>query len=179
MKSFRTFHWVTFFLLLCPAVAIASSSGMSGTEAATAQATVSVGVDSRVELVAELCRLAGYDEYKHSLMPNYAESVDAYFNRYATLPAVQTFNQLRKTGGLGYDGPMGLALLLPASPAGKPQVSAKEMREDQITLDIKDAQAFLNAAQRFRRDTGADSFFAAQRPLYLWSDRTGLQETDL
>lgn len=166
MKHSRSVHWVIGAWFLWPAMALASGSVASGTDAMHAQASFRVEVDSRMELVSELCRLAGYDEYEQALMPDYAKSGDAYFKRYATLPAVQTFKRLRITAKLGYDVPMALALLLPESAAETPQVSAKALRDDAITIDVADAQAFLDEAQRFRRETKADKFFATQRPLY-------------
>lgn len=176
MKQLRSIHWVIGVWFLWPAMALASGSVASGTNAMPAQATatveVEVKVDARVELVSELCRLAGYDEYEQALMPNYAKSVDAYFKRYANLPAVRTLKRLRKTAGLGYDGPMALALLLPKSTAETPKVSITALRNNAITIDVTDARAFLAAAQRFRRDTKADNFFATQRSLYGQIERS-------
>jgi hypothetical protein len=75
--------------------------------------TIQVRVDSRVELMCIVCRLAGAGEYA---MPNskstYSQDVDKYFAPFKDHAAIKAMQKMRAEAGVSYDAPMSMALHL-------------------------------------------------------------------
>src|ERR1035441_7533062 len=64
------------------------------------------GIDSRVELISILFRLAGNQEYRQCRAAAYGHAIDNYFAPYRDHDAVQ----LARSLGVGFDAPMKLAV---------------------------------------------------------------------
>jgi hypothetical protein len=128
---------------------------------------VRVAVDPRVELFSIICRLAGYNEYNWGHVESYIKDVDAHFGPFRNHPVVELAKKLRQTQGMGYDGPMAMAVHL--TDAIKLQTRVP-LNPWPASLDRRwtetDAQEFLQAAREFVRDTSYQEFFAQHRPLY-------------
>lgn len=72
---------------------------------------VEVGVDPRVELVAVVCRLAGYEEFEQAGIAGYDTAVESHFRSFARHPAVELARTLRSSIGLAYNAPIEAALI--------------------------------------------------------------------
>lgn len=125
-----------------------------------------VRVDTRVELAAVLCRLAGFDEYQASGIPAYDRAVESHFRRFESHPSIALMRRLRKDRGIAYSATVELALA--AEPVTwKPRMPMDPWPASMGTaFDPKSAAAFLKAAARFEKDTGAARFFAGQAAIY-------------
>src|ERR1039457_1974980 len=66
------------------------------------------GIDSRVELMSILFRLAGNQEYRQCRVPAYDQAIDKYFAPFRNHDAVHLAHSL----AIGFDAPMKLAVNL-------------------------------------------------------------------
>ncbi|HPC21527.1 MAG TPA: DUF4932 domain-containing protein [Phycisphaerae bacterium] len=125
-------------------------------------------VDTRVELMSIIFRLAGNPEYN---MPNsnsrYADEVEQHFGRLRNHPAVKYAQELRQKAGISYDAVMSLAVHT---------TDALELNEkipfDQAParLDARwktaEAREFLKLARQFARDSGFRRFVRNHESYY-------------
>ncbi len=122
-----------------------------------------IGVDSRVELMSVLFRLAGNDEYNQCRVPAYDRALEAYFARYRNHEAVQ----LARTLEIGFDAPMSLAVHVRDVESLAERVP---FHRPGIHLDTRwrgaKARRFLAAARKFVVDTKFVEFVTSQRSLY-------------
>ncbi len=126
-----------------------------------------VRVDARVELMSVLFRLAGNPEYNRPGLPAYAAEVDEHFASFRDHAAVRRIRELRRTRGVSYDAPMGLAVhladvdtlkgRLPWQP--RPARLDGRWRPDEL-------QAFLVNARDFVRESDFLAFYDSHRDLY-------------
>ena len=72
--------------------------------------TFSVRVDSRVELLSLVFRLAGAPEYNACRLKGYETDEDEAFGRYKSHAAVRLARQLHDEHGIGFDAVMSFAV---------------------------------------------------------------------
>lgn len=148
------------------AAAVPAPRQAGGSPAPVATSGIDVAVDPRVELVTVLARLAGLPEYQAAGIADYDAAVDAHFAPYRDHASVATMRRLARERHIGFNAPIELALL--ATPGTwAPAVPLSPLPDFlDPRWDPASAHDFLDAARRFERDTGAEAFFASQRPLY-------------
>lgn len=127
---------------------------------------IEVGVDRRVELVAVMARLAGFDEYQAPGIAQYDQAIHDHFDGFRNHPSIQLLNLLREQHGIAYNAPIEMALI--AQPeTWKPLV---DLSPWPVFLDSRwdapSAEAFLAAAAKFEQDTKAQAFFDSQQPIF-------------
>ena len=124
---------------------------------------VPVRVDSRVEFLAIMSRLAGYEEYSAPGFASYDAAVETHFGKFRSHPAIGTAAALRKEFGVGYNMPAELALAL------EPGTWTLRVRAGDAGsgLDARwtpeAAARYLDAAESFWEASDAEAFFASQR----------------
>jgi hypothetical protein len=126
-----------------------------------------VGVDTRVELLSIVFRLAGAPEYVNNDLADYAAAVDRHFAAHHDHPVVQQARALRATLGVSHDAVMMMATHLGALP-GLPERVAFD--DTTIVLHQRwrpaEARAFAAALRQFVVDAEVQQFFAEQAPFY-------------
>lgn len=126
-----------------------------------------VGVDTRVELLSIVFRLAGAPEYVNNDLAGYAAEVDRHFAPYRDHPVVQQARALRTTLGVSHDAVMMMAVHLGPLPG-----LAERAPFDDTTLVLHqrwrpaEARAFAVALRHFVVEAEAEAFFARQQALY-------------
>lgn len=126
-----------------------------------------VGVDTRVELLSIVFRLAGAPEYVNNDLAGYAAAVDRHFAAHRDHPVVQQARALRSTIGVSHDAVMMMATHLDALPG-----LAERVAFDDSTIVLHqrwrptEAKAFAAALRRFVVDADAQRFFQEQQPFY-------------
>lgn len=117
--------------------------------------TIDVHVDRRVELFSLLQRLNHAREYMATPKTAYVAAVDAHFAVHTEHPAVVATRELREAG-IGYDGPMWLAVQLD----DQLQLRAPPLDPRWANVDI---EAYLAKVRDFVTASGFDAFLATHR----------------
>jgi len=121
------------------------------------------GIDSRIELMSILFRLAGNSEYRQCRIPAYDEAIDKYFAPYRDHEAVQVARSL----GVGLATPVKLAVYLRDAQSLEERVPFDRLGVHLYpTWDAASVRTFLAAARRFATDTNFQEFLQTQQPLY-------------
>jgi hypothetical protein len=120
-----------------------------------------VRVDSRVELLAIIFRLAGAQEYNMRSLPRYAAAIDTFFAPHRAHPAVVEAARLR-AAGISHDAVMSLAVHLTDLPHLVEHIPLEGSALDR-RWDPADARAFLQQVRAFARDADVESFLAQQQ----------------
>ncbi len=126
-----------------------------------------VGVDTRVELLSIVFRLAGAPEYVNNDLTGYAAAVDQHFASHRDHPVVQHARALRSSIGISHDAVMMMATHLEALPG-----LAERVAFDDTTIVLHqrwrptEARAFAAALRQFVVDAQVERFFAEQEPFY-------------
>lgn len=137
-------------LALLATITIACSS----TSKPVPPTALDVHVDRRVELFALLQRLTGVArEYMATPATAYVADVDAQFAAFREHPAVVATRELRQNPGIGFDGPMWLAIELDDAL----QLKRKPGDARWATVDI---EAYLVKIRDFVKVSGFDAFLA-------------------
>jgi hypothetical protein len=125
------------------------------------------GIDSRVELMSILFRLAGTQEYRQCRVPAYNQAIDKYFAPFRNHDAVQRAHSL----AIGFDAPMKFAVSLgdidslsELIPFDRPGFRLYQ------TWNAAKARDFVAAARQFVSDTNAKAFLQSQQPLFAATD---------
>lgn len=126
-----------------------------------------VGVDTRVELLSIVFRLAGAPEYVNNDLADYAAAVDRHFAAHRDHPVVQQARALRASLGVSHDAVMMMATHLGALP-GLPERVAFD--DTTIVLHQRwrptEARAFAQALRQFVVDAEVQQFFEEQELFY-------------
>lgn len=128
---------------------------------------VRVCVDSRVELVSIIFRLAGHPEYNQGRVQSYTDDVEAHFSKYREHETVRFARSLRSLRGIGYDACMSMAVHLSdgrALEARFPFDPRPESLEQRWTAE--DAKRFVEAAAAFAQETDFAAFYDKHQSLY-------------
>ncbi len=169
--------------LVTAAALLAACRGEPVRQAARPSAAIEVAVDRRVELLSILFRLVsagGYTASDPTLM--YGLAVDYHFGHFRDHPAVAATQKLAEAG-IGYDGPMSLAVHLDDQLRLLPGRAALDPRWQKVALDeyLEDVRGFAAAshaqeffarhAQYYRKvEARFRDFLARERPV-AWFDR--------
>ena len=95
---------------------------VSVTDASARHPGFRVRVDSRVELLSIVFRLAGAPEYNGCRLPSYDADITQAFAPYRNHPAIQLARQIRDQHGVGFDAVVGFAVSVTDPPALKQRV---------------------------------------------------------
>ncbi|SPE39287.1 exported hypothetical protein [Candidatus Sulfopaludibacter sp. SbA3] len=136
--------------LLCAAVAANAQEWRSG-------------IDSRIELMSILFRLAGNREYHQCRVPAYDKAVEKYFAPYRDHEAVQ----LARSLAMGFEAPVKLAVYLRDTESLEERVPfVRPGVHLYPAWDPARVRVFLAAARRFAAETNFQGFLRSQQPLY-------------
>lgn len=126
-----------------------------------------VGVDTRVELLSIVFRLAGAPEYVNNDLAGYAAAVDRHFAAHRDHPVVQQARALRATIGVSHDAVMMMATHLDRLPGLAERVA---FEDSTLVLHQRwrpaEAKAFVAALRAFVVDADVQHFFTQQQPFY-------------
>ncbi|MCH5597355.1 DUF4932 domain-containing protein [Niabella ginsengisoli] len=100
-----------FFCIIYLSLLIACSSGESKKIIPENQ-SLQPRFDIRVELISIVLRLASYDEYNMPNATNYINRIHDHYDHYKDHELIQFAKKLRIETGMGFDGPMSLAVHL-------------------------------------------------------------------
>jgi hypothetical protein len=135
--------------------------------------TFSVRVDSRVELLSLVFRLAGAAEYNACHLKGYETDEDEAFGRFKSHAAVRLARQLHDEHDIGFDAVMSFAVSVTDPPAlsarvpfGRNGAGLEDPRWHGLP-----ASEFLTALRQFSRDAGFPQFVARHRSLYIATER--------
>ena len=132
---------------------------------------VVIEVSPSVELVSIIFRLAGNGEYNVLTIPSYDQDVKKHFEPFIDHPAVQFAAELAKKKGIGFDGPIWMAIQL-----ANGLTPRKDIRFPQnlVSADkrwsTEDAKKFATLAEKFAKDTRFQDFFAQHKALYATAE---------
>ncbi len=159
------FRGVVFLMWLSPAVRLlAAGSGTIETQAAR---HFTVSVDSRVELMSVIFRLAGNGEYNQGRVPSYVQDVESHFGRFRDHAVVKLAKELRQTRGIGFNAPMGLAVHVTDAVTFQERIPLSPLPE---SMDARwtpeTAKEFLALARKFVAETDFRGFLGQHQPLY-------------
>ncbi|MCX5690121.1 MAG: DUF4932 domain-containing protein, partial [Planctomycetota bacterium] len=153
-----------------PAVALPGTQPMPDRAPAAAPdpAPLAAAVDTRVELMCIIARLAGCREYT---MPSsrslYSERVDKHFGPFREHTAIKLFRDGRRDFGWSYDAVPSLALHLTAVPE---LAERMDFEKEPARLDARwrllQTRAFLATLRDFAQVSDAKSFFDSEADLY-------------
>jgi hypothetical protein len=133
---------------------------------AQAQNGLSVRFDPRIELLAIVCRLAGFPEYSIGRVPSYDRALTEYFAAHSEHSVIVDARRLREQHGVSYDAVMSFAIHL--DDAGTPQLRRMLMAPDP-SLDRRwppgDAEHFAALLADFVRETRYPDFIASQQAI--------------
>ncbi len=141
-------------LLFCVMLACSSS-----TKPATSHQQPTVRVDRRVELMSILQRLAGAREYADTPSTAYVSAVDRHFGPHRNHPAVLRTQELRQTYGIGFDGPMWLAVVLDDT------LYVKARPGDARWANV-DIDGYMVLVRDFAERTGLDTFLETHKAYF-------------
>jgi hypothetical protein len=138
---------------------------------------IRVNIDSRVELISIVFRLAGNPEYTQGRVPNYLRDIDEHFGPFRDHALIKLAARLRNTRGVSYDAPMSLAVHL----------ADAERLEERIPFDaqplgldkrwrLEELREFLTLSRQFVKETRFAEFQKAHQSLF---DQTVIRAEDL
>jgi len=142
-------------------IAVTFLAFLLGSAVAASAQTWRAGIDSRVELMSILFRLAGNQEYRQCRVPAYDQAIEKYFAPFRNHDAVQLAHSL----AIGFDAPMKLAVRL------GDVVSLSELIPlDRPLLYGERVRDFLAGARKFVGETNFQAFLQSQQPLFAATD---------
>jgi hypothetical protein len=106
-----------------------------------------------------LQRLAGAREYAGTPSTAYVSAVDKHFGPYRGHPAVLRTQELRQKYGIGFDGPMWLAVVL------DDKLYVKARPGDARWADV-DIDGYMVMVREFAQSSGLDAFLATQQAYF-------------
>ena len=129
-------------------------------------AEVSIGVDSRVELLSIVFRLAGAFEYNMGALSEYNQAIDRHFAAFREHDAVRLARRYREEDGVSFDAVMSLAVQLGPFPALDWRIpfDAPYRSLDRRWRPAR-ADSFLVALRAFASESDAAGFFRSQGAL--------------
>lgn len=135
------------------------------------------------ELTSIAFRLAGAEEYINDNVPQYAQDIDSYFNKYATHPLIQYIRDIRKQYGIGYDAVSSMTAIVTIQgedvrfkdPAALDTLVRLDDRWSKPTLE-----QFITLLNDFYKSSDFHRFFLSHQDLYnAAEERMGSLLTDL
>ena len=127
---------------------------------------IEVGVDSRVELLSIVFRIAGAEEYRRGRVPAYSAAVDDHFGRFADEDAVTMVHRLRDQYGISHDAVVKLAIHLEAGTGLEELVPLDQVTTLGNRWRVDAARAFLVELREFSQASQFDEFFEQQQELF-------------
>jgi hypothetical protein len=123
-------------------------------------------VDQRVELLAVIFRLAGNPEYNMHFAESYVRDIHTYFDPYSSQPAVLFARQMATDKNMGFSRIMYLAVAM-VYKDGHFVLASQTENSLAGKWDQGDAVKFVQLADEFYQVTKFETFFKAQRSMYL------------
>ena len=122
-------------------------------------------VDTRIELLSIVFRLAGNREYNARYFPKYVEEIEKHFAAHKEHPLVRYAGKLRKNQYVSYDAVMGMAIHLGPAPDFDPVVPFSD-QVPEPRWGAKRARKFVQLLRRFYKEADCRSFFERHESLY-------------
>ena len=159
----------TFKFIVMPLIIASSCSAAVAGRIETTD--VAFGVDPRVELVSIIFRLSGNEEYNVPMISSYDHDVDNHFKSFIDHPAVKFAGELARTKGIGFDGPIWMAIHLKNSFSPRKDINfPQSLIASDSRWSTEDAKKFAALAEKFAKDTAFDAFFVQHRILYTTAE---------
>lgn len=144
---------------------MAVSGVAAGPKATATQGVSKPEVDTRVELMTIVARLAGYEEFQSKAVPVYLDSLDAWFAPYREHPAVQYLKQLRNEADMGYNALPIMGVYLTQPPKLRPRLPLTAVQPEP-RWGVERGTEFIKLLDKFYKDARCEAFFARQAPLF-------------
>lgn len=126
---------------------------------------VQVSLDPRIELVAIICYLSGYEEYSKSQIVSYKSDVDTYFKPFRNHEALAYMKEIREKYQTGHNKPMNFAVYLTDSLT--PSVPFDKLPGGFNPQWKEDTYYHLSAlVKQFAQDTNFSKFFQSLNTKY-------------
>lgn len=170
MRASRPGQLILGLFLTAQAFQVAAQSTQARREAGAEGLAVTARVDTRVELLSIVARLAEYREYVNNHFKLYAEDVDKHFGKHKQHPAVEFARKMRKSNGVGFDAVMSMAVHLEPAPSLGPRVALAERVPD-ARWGKESAEEFVKLLQRFYKDADCERFFQSHAGLYRTAEQ--------
>lgn len=122
-------------------------------------------VDTRVELLSILARLADYPEYSEKQYKSYVDAIEAHFSPFRGHPAVAFMRQIRDANHISFDAVMSYAVQLGPPPGLQPLMPFVEHLPDS-RWTAEDADSLAVLVRQFYRDAQCADFFQRQASRY-------------
>ena len=122
-------------------------------------------VDTRIELLSIVFRLAGNREYNARYFPQYVEAIERHFGPHKDHPAIRYAQKMRSKRYVSFDAVMSMAIHIEQAPGFKPVVPFSD-QVPESRWGAKRAAKFLHLLRRFYLDADCKSFFEQNAALY-------------
>lgn len=123
-----------------------------------------IGVDTRVELLAIIFKLAGNPEFNQNNFKPYIADIERHFGPFKDHEAVTLARGLREQHGVGFARVMAIAIRV----SNPPDLHARVPFDTGVgwPAPAAEMQRFVEALRQFAIDSRAGAFFEAHRALY-------------
>jgi hypothetical protein len=126
-------------------------------------------VDTRVELLSIVFRLAGAKEYNSTDNAGYVEKIHNHFDRFKDHNLIKYAQQIRESDGIGYDAVMFYAINIDSLSTIQPIVpfskGSPDKRWNEVTLT-----KFTALLKQFYKDADCKSFFDSNKDYYALAE---------
>lgn len=122
-------------------------------------------VDTRVELLSIVFRLAGNQEYNSDRNKNYVQEIHDYFDKFASHPLIKFAKQLHDENGVSYDQVMSMAIFIKQPPELDPIVPFSDQLPNE-RFSKANALKFVELLKHFYKDADCETFFNTHKDYY-------------
>ncbi len=140
-------------------------SAAAGPKATATRGISKPAVDTRVELMAIVARLAGYEEFQSKAVPVYSDALDTWFAPYKEHPAVLYMKKLADEVDMGYNAIPIMGVYLTQPPKLRPRLPLTESQPEP-RWGVERGTEFIRLLDKFYKDARCEEFFAQQAPLF-------------
>ncbi len=149
-------------------VILIALSSLFSTVGSAEEVKLDARVDTRVELMSLIFRLAGAGEYNHALSASpYSREIAARFGKFVDHPVVDAARELRRKHGIGYDAVMSMALHIEDTVTLAEKIP---FHEKPACFDrrwpLGEARAFLVKARDFVKVSDFNAFMGEQEKFF-------------
>ena len=138
----------------------------------SAQNSITVKSDPRVELLSIIFKLAGAEEYSTCFLPGYKADVENYFGSFKDHQAVKLAILYRETNGVSFDAVMSIAIhidYLNGEVTARIPFAAKPLKLDS-RWNTESGEKFVEALNAFVKETNFQKFYNDHADFYKIGD---------
>ena len=122
-------------------------------------------VDTRIEIMSIVARLAEYDEYNMKDAKEYIASIHAWFDKHQTDTLIGFAQRIREQSSIGFDAVMSMAVNLRQS-GDKFALQPNWKKDLDKRWKQEEAPQFVNLLNKFYISAKAGDFFVQEAPWY-------------